>query len=456
MAKPATPKSRARRKAQPLDDTRPEGTEPALAVTPDTGPDHGRDGADDPLPAPLGDATVQSTPAAGADETDARAIAADTGPVAQPISPQGTADAPALPGAVEGGGAAPDPAAEPGPAESPVAAPPADPEPATRVQAAPSVPVDAAPSRGVLWPALGALGGAAAGAVAIWFSVPFLSSAPAPDLAALERRLDAIDARLSAPVATLGADEMSALLAPIAARLAAIESTPPPDFAGIESRLSVLTARIEGIEQGLAGQIRDSVAVTLAETVAETFADGQMAADAAARARAAELADAAAALAAAEVRIVRRAALAELAGAALTGTPAPQALAALGEVPDTLRPMAQGLPTLAMLQASYPAAARAALAALPPPVDAPLGDRLVGFLRTQTGARSLAPRDGDDPDAVLSRAEAALRAGNLRLVLDELDLLPEPAASAMAGWRGQAEQRADALDALDALRAELD
>ena len=53
----------------------------------------------------------------------------------------------------------------------------------------------------------------------------------------------------------------------------------------------------------------------------------------------------------------------------------------------------------------------------------------------------MAPRDGTDPDAVLSRAEAAVNTGDLPAALSELAALPPEAVAAAALWRGQAELR---------------
>jgi hypothetical protein len=111
---------------------------------------------------------------------------------------------------------------------------------------------------------------------------------------------------------------------------------------------------------------------------------------------------------------------------------------------------------MAQVQAGFPAAARAALAAsVQPDPEAALGDRMLAFLRAQTGARALTPRDGADPDAILSRAEAAMRAGDLDSALAELDSLPPDAAAALAGWRAGAETRAAAVAALADLAAGL-
>jgi hypothetical protein len=73
-------------------------------------------------------------------------------------------------------------------------------------------------------------------------------------------------------------------------------------------------------------------------------------------------------------------------------------------------------------------------------------------LWNQLSLRSTAPRAGDDPDAVLSRAEAALAAGRLGEALAEVASLPAPVQSAMAGWIAQAQARAEVQAALAGLR----
>ena len=77
------------------------------------------------------------------------------------------------------------------------------------------------------------------------------------------------------------------------------------------------------------------------------------------------------------------------------------------------------------------------------------------FLQRQLEVRSVAPRDGDDADAILSRAEAALINGQLDLALSELATLPEPAAAAMADWTATAAARQAAVTAADTLAQSL-
>jgi hypothetical protein len=103
---------------------------------------------------------------------------------------------------------------------------------------------------------------------------------------------------------------------------------------------------------------------------------------------------------------------------------------------------ADGVPTLAELQRSFaPAAREAVKASIRSDIEGSTMDRLTAFLRVQTGARSLEPREGDDPDAILSRAEAALQDGDLETVLTLVGELPEPGQAAMADWVARAESR---------------
>ena len=78
---------------------------------------------------------------------------------------------------------------------------------------------------------------------------------------------------------------------------------------------------------------------------------------------------------------------------------------------------------------------------------------LGNFLRVQTGARSIEPREGSDPDAVLSRANAAVETGDVAGALTEIGSLPQPAQDAMATWIGRAKIWTDANAALVALAA---
>jgi hypothetical protein len=82
-----------------------------------------------------------------------------------------------------------------------------------------------------------------------------------------------------------------------------------------------------------------------------------------------------------------------------------------------------------------------------------LTDGLLAFLRVQTGARSLQPREGTDPDAVLSRAEAAVKGGDVAASLTELAGLPAQGQAAMADWSARAKVYLAAHEALAGLAA---
>ena len=123
------------------------------------------------------------------------------------------------------------------------------------------------------------------------------------------------------------------------------------------------------------------------------------------------------------------------------------------DVPAPLASIAAaGIVTPEALTESFDASARAALRASL--TDAPATtttERLGNFLRAQVGARSTVPRDGDDADAVLSRAGAAVEAGDFDTALAELESLPEAGRAAMADWIDAATARAAALAALPEL-----
>lgn len=123
-------------------------------------------------------------------------------------------------------------------------------------------------------------------------------------------------------------------------------------------------------------------------------------------------------------------------------------------VPPELAQVAEkGVLSRAQLAEAFPDAARAALAAARKADGG--GGGLGGFLKTQLGARSLEPREGTDPDAVLSRAEAAVKEGRLNDAMVELDALPEVARAEMKTWLDSAAARSAALKAADALATEL-
>ena len=125
----------------------------------------------------------------------------------------------------------------------------------------------------------------------------------------------------------------------------------------------------------------------------------------------------------------------------------------ISDLPAALTARAElGLPALSDLAARFPDLARLALdAAIRADAGEGLGDKAWSLMRLGLGARSLTPREGTDADAVLSRAEAAVQAGNLTTALQELQGLPAAAKTVMAEWISEAQARIDAEAALAAL-----
>ena len=118
-----------------------------------------------------------------------------------------------------------------------------------------------------------------------------------------------------------------------------------------------------------------------------------------------------------------------------------------GDVPDGLSASSDvGVPSHTSLQEDFPARARAALrdARRLGATEGGVG----GLIARVTNARSLKPREGDDPDAVLARAEAALRDGDLETALSEVQVLPTEAQAAFGDWLSRARARLAAMRAL--------
>jgi hypothetical protein len=291
------------------------------------------------------------------------------------------------------------------------------------------------------------LGGVAA--AAIGFGVAYsgaLDGLPLPgndgaqdEITALTQQIDAQDSTISDLTSRLSALEQAP--APAAEDLS-------PMIADLSAQIAALTQRLDAIEARPAAQGGAVDADTQAALTAATAELDQIRqALGAQRAEIASLTDAAAAEEAAArqsaERVMQRAALTRIQTAIDTGTPFADAITELRDsgvdVPATLTDQAEnGVTSLASLQSSFPDLARDALRAARQQNGTP---GIGGFLETQLGLRSLQPREGDDPDAVLSRAEAALRTGDLTQTLTELGALPEPAKAVLADWRAQAETR---------------
>jgi hypothetical protein len=288
-------------------------------------------------------------------------------------------------------------------------------------------------------------------------------------IAALEDRL----ASLSSIVEGV-ANQPAPTIDATALRNEILSAIPSPDLSAlddIEARIAALTEQVAALGDGPEGlpaagdeqiaAIRAEIDSAVAEARTEMEA-AQAQARADLEAAQAEAVRVEAEAAEAARRALAEAAAAQVAAALDAGAAFGDSLGIMGEagveIPQVLAAGSDGgVPTLPELQEAFPDAARAALDAAIRSVETGTAmDRAMAFLRAQTGARSLTPREGDDPDAVLSRAEAALRAGDLDAALSELEGLPEAGASAMADWTTAAETRQSALAALTELRARIE
>ena len=319
---------------------------------------------------------------------------------------------------------------------------------------------------GVLGPVVGGALAALGGFAVAQFD---LLGYAAPDRSAeMTALIEKLDATLTVQATAL--NEAKGELTSITDRITALESAPPPDMpdlaplADLDRRLdeietlaptgdastAALAAKLAQLEQRLAAlPAADENPGMQAELEAALARLTAAEAEAQDRSRAAEAATALAA---------RGLALDALSAAVAEGRPFAAELAALADpaLTEALGGLADaGVPTLETLQAEFPDAAREALRlARATDADAGWGDRLVDFLASQTGARSVIPREGDDADAVLSRAEFALSEGRIADVMAELQALDSAVRAPLNSWIARAETRGTADAALATARGE--
>lgn len=264
------------------------------------------------------------------------------------------------------------------------------------------------------------------------------------EVTALRAQLDILSTRLTElearPAPTIPDIEMPDL-APLQERISALEARPPSS--GGSADLGPLTQRIETLEtrvEALKPADRAAIAAEIEGEIKAQIADRLDAATAEAEALTSQ----------AEAQ----AAVIGLRAALTSGQGLPEAEAAIRasaiELPEPVRAYLADPVALSDLQAGFPEVARAALADArnAARADGSLTDRMAVFLLNQTGARSAAPREGNDPDAVLSRAEAALDQGDLDGTLALLAALPEAAKPALSDWTAKAVRLQAAQSAL--------
>jgi hypothetical protein len=124
-------------------------------------------------------------------------------------------------------------------------------------------------------------------------------------------------------------------------------------------------------------------------------------------------------------------------------------------VPDALNSFASsGVSTMSELLASFPSTARAAIQADEQNTDGKsVTSRFSSFLKSQVSARALEPTEGETASAVLSRAEALLRDGDLSAALAEISALSEDAKAAMETWLVPATGRQKATEGFEQLKS---
>lgn len=298
--------------------------------------------------------------------------------------------------------------------------------------------------------------------------------APTVDLSAIEsqiqvqgQRIEGLDAALSA----LNAPEVTPTETPgQAASTAGLADDGQGDSSAVlalQSALAQLKSRVDAQDRQLADLAArpntDPQAVAQLEQLQQQAAQMQesiTAAAAEAEQRIASAQSEAAAVQEQTAQIGRRAqisaAVAGLQAALETGGSLEGGIADLTAggiaLPDGLT---ADVPSLVQLQADFDAASRAGLnAALKAESQGEGAMGAIGnFLRVQTGARSVEPREGEDPDAVLSRAAEAVRRGNIQAALDDIATLPAAGQDAMSGWTADAQRWAAARAALGDLSA---
>ncbi len=304
------------------------------------------------------------------------------------------------------------------------------------------------------------------------------------------RQAEEIDARLSAleqqqPAPAVSSEAIDAAVksaladydATIRGELTALRDTlTAVDSADIKTRLTKLETAVEGLEAQMTS-LGEQLQTTVSESMERQSA---MSAEQAASYQAMidrlnaeldQLANRQGALqqeidevAAANARIKEEAqsvvgasqaqkAATDIAAALDTGVafrPALDVLAGVVEADlSTLQSVADsGVPSLAELKTAFPGLAHEALrASLRAEAEGYTGKALA-FMKSQVATRSLTPQEGNSTDAILSRIEAALAAGNLTECLSEAEALNDAARGPLAGWLTSIGQ-------LSAARAEL-
>ena len=127
------------------------------------------------------------------------------------------------------------------------------------------------------------------------------------------------------------------------------------------------------------------------------------------------------------------------------------------KAPDVLHRYAEtGFVTKEQLSEQFPIVARLAVNSARSEGKDAQGKTFADYLKTQLKARSVVPREGMSADAILSRAEAAVKDDRLTDALSELEALDLTARNQMNDWVSKAEERLAAVAYLDTIMAQIE
>jgi hypothetical protein len=319
----------------------------------------------------------------------------------------------------------------------------------------------------------------------LWNKLPSRSDAATSDLTKIEQRIGALE---SAPK---GAGDSSAL----DARIKTLETekaapAPAPDLSELTGRVARLeeSLRALGETASAGGSVTDAAALDakvgdleqkLQARIDAKLAEGDASEQQSLDDMKKEIADLnakIAALSVAERSADKEAAVTQSAASVLafanlragvdSGRPYETELASLrslapgignfGALPAFAE---QGIPTLAELTTSFKAASDAAIEAVPtaatPQDDSFFGSVLQSAKSMVKVRRIDGGATGNDPDAVLARAGAKLKQGDLVAAIQDAEGLQGPPRQALASWIDAARARASAEDTLSRLETDL-
>lgn len=333
------------------------------------------------------------------------------------------------------------------------------------------LPVVTPERRGGFWPLL--LGGIVAGAIGFglaWILRGMDDPMLQQQLRAQDERIAAAESRIAGMEGGASAESVSALEARLAALEEAGNAAGSEQAAAVTAQADALAAlndRVDALEKAPVEASTDPAAQAalaaygrevdaLRKEISDQMAQMNTVLDAARQSEADAALRQEEAAKEAE-RAAEQRALLDVQSALETGAAYAEALGRITsvDIPTGLAAHAsEGVATLDDLKASYPAAARKALKASRNETASQNGG-FSSWLTRQVGARSLAPKEGNDPDAVLSRAEAALNGADLSTALKEIATLPEGGQAALADWVAAVSARNEAVTGADSLSESL-